>query len=290
MRTFILGTDWGEDSDDCVAVRILARAHKKGEVKMAGIGINTLTEFSAPSLYTFLENEGVDIPVGVDKSCPHKIGYVTYQKRLAAQTSKTNDDFEDAVRLYRRAIAECEGQIEILEVGFLQVIAGALMSQPDDISEKSGMELFREKVKKIWIMGGKWHMKDGDEYNLCKYPFAQAASHTFVTNCPCPITFLGWEIGAGVITGSKLPKDDMLHLALDDHGSGGGRESWDPMLAVLALTNDNEKAGYKTVKGYATVDERGLNNFTEDANGPHEYVVKAQPDQFYINIIDSIIA
>ena len=290
MRTFILGTDWGEDSDDCVAVRVLARAHKKGEVKMAGIGINTLTEFSAPSLYRFLQKEGVSIPVGVDKSCPHKIEYVTYQKRLAAETDKTNDDFEDAVRLYRRAIAKSEGQVEILEIGFLQVIAGALLSQPDDISEKSGMELFREKVKKIWIMGGKWHMKDGDEYNLCKYPFAQAASHAFVTNCPVPITFLGWEIGAGVITGSKLDKDDFLHLALADHGSGGGRESWDPMLAVLALTNDNEKAGYKTVKGTATVNNHGLNNFEENENGIHEYVVKAQPDEFYINIIDSIIA
>ena len=290
MRTFILGTDWGEDSDDCVAVRVLARAHKKGEVKMAGIGINTLTEFSAPSLYSFLEKEGVSIPVGVDKSCPHRIKYVTYQKRLAAETDKTNDDFEDAVRLYRRAIAESEGQVEILEIGFLQVIAGALMSQPDDISEKSGIELFREKVKKIWIMGGKWHMKDGDEYNLCKYPFAQAASHSFVTNCPVPITFLGWEIGAGVITGSKLDKDDFLHVALADHGSGGGRESWDPMLAVLALTNDNEKAGYKTVKGTATVNNHGLNNFEENENGPHEYVIKTQPDEFYINIIDGIIA
>ena len=290
MRTFILGTDWGEDSDDCVAVRVLARAHKKGEVKMAGIGINTLTEFSAPSLYSFLEKEGVSIPVGVDKSCPHRIKYVTYQKRLAAETDKTNDDFEDAVRLYRRAIAESEEPVEILEVGFLQVIAGALLSQPDDISPKSGMELFREKVKKIWIMGGKWNMQGGDEYNLCKYPFSQAASHTFVTNCPCPITFLGWEIGSCVITGSKLQKDDFLHIALDDHGSGNGRESWDPMLAVLALTNDNAKAGYKTVKGVATVDNHGLNYFEENENGPHEYVVKAQPDQYYIDIIDNLIA
>ena len=133
-------------------------------------------------------------------------------------------------------------------------------------------------------------MKDGDEYNFCKYPFSQAGSHAFVTNCPCPITFLGWEIGAGVITGSKLAEDDFLHLALADHGSGTGRESWDPMLAVLALTNDNEKAGYKTVKGFATVNERGLNNFTEDENGPHEYVIKAQPDEYYINIIDNIIS
>lgn len=291
MRTFILGTDWGEDSDDCVAVRILARAHKKGEVKMLGMGINTLTEYSAPSLYRFLEKEGAqDIPVSVDKGCPHKIESVTYQKRLAAETDKTNDDFEDAVRMYRRLISESDGNVEILEVGFLQVICGALMSQPDDISEKSGIELFREKVKKVWIMGGTWNMQGGMEYNLCKYQFARDASHTFVSNCPCPITFLGWEIGSQLITGDKLADDDFLHLALADHGSGNGRESWDPMLAVLALTNDNEKAGYETVKGIATVNEEGKNYFTEDENGPHEYVVKAKPDSFYSDMINSLIA
>ena len=89
MRTFILGTDWGEDCDDCVAVRILARAHQKGEINLLGIGINTLTDISAPSLYRFLEKEGVMRPIGVDKNCPHQIKYVTYQKRLAAETDKT---------------------------------------------------------------------------------------------------------------------------------------------------------------------------------------------------------
>ncbi|MBQ7226644.1 MAG: nucleoside hydrolase [Clostridia bacterium] len=290
MRTFILGTDWGEDSDDCVAVRILARAHKKGEIKVLGMGINTLIEYSAPSLYRFLEKEGVlDIPVGVDKNCPHQIQRVTYQKRLSAETDKTNDDFEDAVRLYRRAIAKSDGDVEILEVGFLQVIAGALLSQPDDISPKSGMELFCEKVKKIWIMGGKWDQQAGREYNLCNYPFAQRGAHTFITNCPCPITFLGWEIGNQLITGDKLSKDDFLHLALADHGSGSGRESWDPMLVTLALIGDNEKAGYNTVKGFATVNEQGVNFFTEDGNGPHEYVVKARPDSFYSDMINNLI-
>ena len=291
MRTFILGTDWGEDSDDCVAVRILARAHKKGEIKMLGMGINTLTEYSAPSLYSFLEKEGVkDIPVSVDKSCPHKIEYVTYQKRLAKDTAKTNDDFEDAVRMYRRLLAESDGSVEILEVGFLQVICGALMSEADDISPKSGMELFREKVKRIWIMGGKWDQQAGKEYNLCQYQFARDASHTFVSNCPCPITFLGWEVGSRLITGDKLPKDDFLHLALADHGSGNGRESWDPMLVTLALIGDNEKAGYKTVVGTATVDKEGANFFEEKENGNHEYVVKAHPDSFYSEMINNLIA
>lgn len=290
MRTFILGTDWGEDCDDCVAVRILARAHQKGEINLLGIGINTLTDISAPSLYRFLEKEGVMRPIGVDKNCPHQIKYVTYQKRLAAETDKTNEDFEDSVRLYRRLLAESDGNVEILEVGFLQVIAGALLSQPDDISEKSGMELFREKVKKIWIMGGKWDQQAGEEYNLCKYQFARDASHAFVSSCPCPITFLGWEVGHDLITGTRLPKDDFLYLTLADHGSGNGRESWDPMLAVLALTNDNEKAGYKTVKGTATVDKDGKNYFEENENGKDEYVVKAHPDEYYSNIIDNLIA
>lgn len=290
MRTFILGTDWGEDSDDCIAVRILARAHQKGEIKMLGMGINTLTEYSAPSLYRFLEKEGVSIPVGVDKSCTHQLRKVTYQKRLAKETDKTNDDFEDAVRLYRRALAESDGDVEILEVGFLQVINGALNSQPDDISPKSGLELFREKVKKIWIMGGRWNVVGGVEYNLSEFPFARLAAHEFVANCPVPITFLGWEVGSLVVTGSKLQKDDFLHIALDDHGSGSGRESWDPMLVVLALIGDNERAGYKTVKGKATIDEMGRNYFEENENGTHEYVVKAYPDEYYINIIDSLIA
>ena len=290
MRTFILGTDWGEDSDDCIAVRILARAHKKGEIKMLGIGINTLTEYSAPSLYRFLEKEGVSIPVGVDKCCTHQLRKVTYQKRLAKETDRVNDDFEDAVRLYRRAIAESDGDVEIIEVGFLQVINGALNSQPDDISPKSGLELFREKVKKIWIMGGKWNVVGGAEYNLSEFPFARLAAHEFVANCPAPITFLGWEVGSCVVTGSKLQKDDFLHIALDDHGSGSGRESWDPMLVVLALIGDNERAGYKTVRGKATIDEMGRNYFEENENGPHEYVVKAYPDEYYINIIDSLIA
>ncbi len=289
MRNFILGTDWGEDSDDCVAVRILARAHKKGEINLLGIGINTLTEFSAPSLYRFLEKEGTMCQIGVDKDLEHKIEYVTYQKRLARETDKTNGDFENAVRLYRKLIAECDGQVEILEIGFLQVICGALMSQGDDISPKSGIELFKEKVKKIWIMGGKWDQQAGLEYNLCKYQFSRDASHTFVTNCPCPITFLGWEIGTQLITGDKLKDDDFLHLALADHGSGSGRESWDPMLAVLALTNDNEKAGYKTVTGFATVDENGANYFEENKNGPHEYVIRAHEKSFYSDIINELI-
>jgi hypothetical protein len=62
------------------------------------------------------------------------------------------------------------------------------------------------------------------------------------------------------------------------------------MLVTLAIIGDNEKAGYKTVKGYATVDEEGTNFFKEDENGPHEYVVKAHNDSYYSEMINNLIA
>ncbi len=289
MRNFILGTDWGEDVDDCLATRILLRAHKRGEINLLGIGINTRVEESCPSLYAFMENEGVIVPIGVDKDLTHVIESVTYQKILAPMApSLTNDNFEDAVRLYRRLIANAEGKVEILEVGFMQVINGALMSEPDDISEKSGMELFSEKVERVWTMGGKWNEQGGLEYNYSKYQFTREATHNFVDKCPCPITFLGWEVGSGLITGDTVEDEDLLAKLLIAWGGEKGRESWDPMLVTLALAGSPEKAGYCAVCGTATVDEQGRNYFKE-GEGMHQYVIKAQPDSYYKDIINNLI-
>jgi inosine-uridine nucleoside N-ribohydrolase len=290
MRHFILGTDWGEDCDDAVAVRYLARKHRAGEIELCGIGLNTRFQESVPSLTAFLANEGVAVPIGIDRDCPELRGRITYQKRLAAYRSDvTNADAEDAVRLYRRLLAEAEEPVEIMEVGFLQVIAAALTSEADDLSSLSGVELFREKVAHVWIMGGRWDVDGGKEYNFSRDAMACRAAATLVEMCPVPIIFLGWEIGATVITGSKLPEGDMLRDVLTDHGSGKGRMSWDPMLVHLATSPDPAAAGYTTVCGSATVDpETGVNHFTT-GQGMHRYVVKAREDAFYAGEIDNVI-
>ena len=69
MRHLLLGTDWGEDCDDAVAVRILARKHKAGEIDLCGIGVNTRFAESVPALVAFLEREGVHVPIGIDRDC-----------------------------------------------------------------------------------------------------------------------------------------------------------------------------------------------------------------------------
>ena len=290
MRNFILGTDWWTDCDDAVALRLLARAVVGGEIRLLGVGINACMEHSVASLKGFLKAEGVEgVPVGIDLEAVDFGGRLTYQKRLASVFAPdvTNADAEDAVRLYRRLLAEAAEPVEILEIGYFQVIAAVLKSDSDDISPKSGRELFLEKVKKVWAMAGKWDADGERENNFCRNTRTSVGAAAFCELCPVPVTFLGFEIGYGVISGGMLDEDDFLHHVLVDHGSPNGRHSWDPMLVLMALVGDEGAAGYDVVEGTAAVDpENGANFFERRADGLHRFVVKRWENAYYEQEID----
>lgn len=293
MRNFILGTDWWTDCDDAVALRIISRFVNKGEINLKGIIINAAMEYSYASLKGFLLNEGIaDMPIAIDLEATDFGGKPSYQKRLKENFSPEleNPEKSDPIKLYRKLLAESCGQVEIMEIGFLQVIAGFLESKADEYSPLSGAELVKSKVKKFWVMAGKWD-KDGErENNFCRNARSRAAAEKFCRICPVPVTFLGWEIGFDVITGGKLEKDDPLYKVLCDHGSFNGRSSWDPMLVLLALIGDEEKAGYSLIKGTASVDPSdGSNYFEKNEKGLHGYVIKKFENQYYEDLINNII-
>ena len=293
MRKFIVGTDWWTDCDDVVAMRILARAHKRGEICVLGVGLNACMEFSAASLDGFLLSEGVeDIPLGIDLAADDFGRNPPYQKRLASRAKRylTNEAAEDAVRLYRRLMAAADEKVEIIEIGYPQVLANVLKSGADDISSKTGRELFEEKVEKLWVMAGKWDEAEGRENNFARNTRARRGAHELCSLCQAPVTFLGWEIGYDVITGRGLNEEDPLRQALLDHGSPDGRCSWDPMLVAMALEGDEERAGYETVQGRAFVDaETGCNRFDRCENGMHRYVVRKYDPAYYEAVIEPMI-
>lgn len=294
MRKFIFGTDWWTDCDDLAAMRILLRAHKKGDIRLLGVGINACMEYSVPSVDGFIRLEGVkDIPLGIDlKATDFEGTHLKYQKNLApfAEKYRKNEDAEDAVRLYRRLLKESDGDVEIVEVGFLQVFAELLLSQGDDISPETGLSLVKSKVKKVWVMAGKWDEEGGREHNFCNNPRSRKGGEIFCRLCPVPVTFLGFEIGIKVVSGDKLSCEDFLYRGFSDHGSEKGRFSWDPMTALMAVTGDEERAGYDTVTGKAVLDEKtGRNYFSEDVNGLHKYVKMKFSPEYYADMINSII-
>ena len=171
MRNFILGTDWWTDCDDVVALRLLARAHKAKEIELLGIVLNGCMEYSVASLEGFLNTEGVsDIPIGIDLDATDFGGNPPYQKRLArhAEKYRDNTEAENAVRLYRRILNDAESPVELIEIGYPQVLASLLQSEGDEISPLSGVELVKRKVSKIWMMAGKWDEDSAKENNFAR--------------------------------------------------------------------------------------------------------------------------
>ena len=284
MRHFILDTDWWTDCDDVVAVRLLCNAHRQGIIDLLGIDMNACMPYSSPSLDVFTRDCGVEVPLAVDHAATGFAGEARYQEHLArsGEVKRRNEDVPDGVDFYRQLLAEAEdGSVEVLSIGFTQVLAGLLRSP-------GGRDLVGRKARHLWIMAGKWDEAGGREYNFHLNEITRRSAAELCKFWPTPITFLGWEVGHSVISGRSLPEGDLLKQAMTDHGSANGRSSWDPMLALLAITGDPAKAGYRCVYGHAEVDESdGGNHFTEDPQGPHRYVVKLREDAWYAAAIDA---
>ncbi len=286
----IHGTDWWTDCDDVVALRILCRAHNMGLISLKCVCADAVGRYTAASIDGFIKAEGIEnIPVGIDRSYSGDDSRCRYQKRLAALPhTQENADCPEAYKLYRKMLWESDGKCHITEIGFPQIIHQLMISEPDEICPLNGMELVRRKVEKIWLMAGDWRGKYHKEYNVNATAAGLAATEYIFENSPVPVTSLGFEVGETVITGGFLKEGDNLRNALEDNNHGGGRCSWDPMLILLAIIGDEEKAGYKKVSGTARVED-GYTLMSENENGLHAYVVKAHEDRFYEDMINEII-
>lgn len=293
IRCMIAGTDWWDDCDDAAALRILAWAHCRGDIRLLGVALNACSPLSAPSLDAFLQGEGLHgIPIGLDRQASDFGGRLTYQKRLTQLpgSHRANGECEEGVALYRRLLASAAEPVDLVEIGFPQILAGLLASEPDGYSGLNGLQLVQEKVHKLWMMAGKWDEAGGRENNFARNARSCHAAEMVCRCWPTEITFLGFEVGCTVVTGARLPEQDRLGRVFRDHGSAQGRYSWDPMLAYMACLQDEAAAGYRRVAGWASVDkENGCNDFVPDPEGRHGFVVKMRPDDEYARDIDRIL-
>ena len=199
MRNVILGTDWWTDCDDAVAVRLLANLHRAGHLRLLGVAVSGCMEDSVRSLDAFLRDCGVEVPIGIDLEATDFGGRPPYQKRLAALPSRFggNADAENPVGLYRRLLAASCGPVELIEIGYPQILAALLDSPADAYSPLDGESLVRAKVSRLWIMAGKWDEPDGGrENNFARNRRASAAAAHLCDRWPTPVTFLGWEVGS----------------------------------------------------------------------------------------------
>ncbi len=294
MRKIIFGTDWHTDCDDVMALRVAARFHKHKQIELVGVSIDSINEYAARSVDAFLRFEGLpDMPIGIDFDSADYGGEARYQQGLAQNFEsavKRNEDCTGALALYRKILAQSEERVDIIEIGFLQVVEALLDSKPDEFSPLSGLELINEKAGHLWIMGGRFDNDGAREHNFSRTPKASRAAYSVCKDWPKTITFLGFEVSEHILCGKDLPHSDPLGQVMRDYGCQKGRPSWDPMLTLLACIGDEEEAGYTVRKGTVRVDpETGENFFEHNENGRHRVVVKKFDDEYYRDAVDRLL-
>lgn len=251
----IFDTDIGPDYDDVGAIAILHALADSSECRILATVASNKHQRIASVLNVFNTYFGrAEIPVGVpggnavDMDAPQKWDSVitaTYPHKL-----KSNDEAEDALKLYRRILAaEPDSSVTIITVGFLTNMANLLVSNGDELSPLNGEALIRKKVKRLVCMAGKFDdpAETFKEFNVMK---DSAASKTTFDGWPTPIIFSGFEVGARIFTGlplihndniSNSPVKDVFARSIPlDPNDKNGRMSWDE-TAVLAAVRGHEK-------------------------------------------------
>jgi len=304
----IFDTDMGSDCDDVGALALLNVYADRGEAEILGcIYSSGKVPFGAGIIDAINTYNGrQDIPVGANYN--NEVGDPKDKmlaQKLARDTSAFhnnivhNFDAEEQTRLNRKLLSEQEdSSVTYITVGHTKGLYDLLVSEPDDISSFTGMELVKQKVKR-WVAMGALNANN-DEGNYTKswnFFFNETAPYSeyAVQNFPGEIVFIA--TGTDIMTGKSLketPAGNIVRTAyrdwlwntmqktLDDQ-----RPSWDIIAVYYAIEGlgdylIEEEPGwleFDAEKGCRW--NRGENNFN------HKYIIanKENAKQFedYLN-------
>jgi hypothetical protein len=165
-------------------------------------------------------------------------------------TFPNDDKMPAGVDIYRKVLASAaDGTVVICSVGEMINIQDLIQSQPDSVSNLSGLDLVRKKVRELVIMA---NTVPQDHYLLSKWP-----------------TKIMWTtyVGSGIGTGPSLiptPENNPVRVAYDLFGVlHTGRQSWDLTAAWLAVRGPGEV--FDVVAGRPQF----INDVTHSPAGPY---------------------
>jgi inosine-uridine nucleoside N-ribohydrolase len=311
----IFDTDMYTDMDDMLALAMLNTLQDRGEVELLAVTICTEAGW-VPSyvdlINTFYQHD--HIPIGMLRtrqgqgSCPsvsEKINYTQYIAELRATNGsvlyprrlRAGDRVEEAVHLLRRSlVAQPDDSVVMIQVGSSSNFARLLESGPDGISNLTGRELIKQKVRLLSTMAGCF----GDGEFLGK-PFTPERPETNVvmdikaaqklfSDWPTPIVASGFEVGVKL----RFPQS-----SVDRHFNYFPRHpvretynyvtrafrphdhwTWDLTSVLIAARSDEGYFDFSK-SGRIEVLDDGSSKFVEYPGGRHRYLIlnNAQKDR-----------
>lgn len=323
----ILDTDPSFDPDDVGCIAMLQTMATHGECDILAIINSTNQKESAlciSAINTFYNRKA--IPVGDYKGYSEKINADenTYDFHIAKdypRELKQWEDSHDGVKLYREILESAKDtSITVVIIGTMHNFYGLLKSGPDDLSDKTGRQLVKEKVKLVATMGGNFLNNKGlDRTNwgganeLCAYTDWSCMKmernrmcRYVIENCPAPFMASGWENGNGdyynagngnVMTGQglkQLPENHITRVSYERHFEyrGGAesitRHSNDQIALHYAIRGEGENyTAY--INGKITLAENGECSWDDSADRKQGHIQKNRDDRLIAEEIEELM-
>ena len=274
----ILDTDMGSDCDDVGALAMLNEYENRGKVKILGViyssGVIPYGAGVIEAINRYYENDKIPIGANYDNLVGDPVDKMQAEK-LSKDTAafknkiiKNTDAIEQTQLIRSILINQPDTSVVYITIGHTKGLYDLLVSKPDSISQLSGMELTKRKIKK-WIALGalKASNNDGHYVKDWNFYFNGTARYTkfVIENFPKPIYFV--DAGSDIMTGKSLintPNGNIVRTAYRDwlwniekKTLSDQRPSWDLMTVYFAV--ENPKKYFKTIEnGYLTFDiEKG---------------------------------
>lgn len=298
----VFDTDMTGDCDDCGALAVLHALADRGEVELLGCiasyGANPYVAGCIDAINTYYGRG--DLPIGAVQETYGR-AESRYLEAIATDRGRyghnvvTKADVCGHVAVYRQILAkQPDASVTIVTVGRLKALCDLLASTPDEASALDGMVLVKEKVVRWVCMGGRYpNGERKGEANLQTHGGA-GYSKTAIETWPLPVVFLGYEIGARIMTGNSLtpysednPVARAYRLFLGAIHANA-RESWDQTAVLFAVRGAGPWWNLVST-GSNHVDHQGVNEWRLSPDKDHAYVIEAQPPEEAAALIESLM-
>jgi inosine-uridine nucleoside N-ribohydrolase len=285
----IFDTDMGNDIDDALALAVIHSLQNRAECDLLAVTTTKDADECAPyvdAVNTFYGRG--DIPIG------EVVDGVTMFKSKFLPVGQIQDDGEyryshdlqvgfavpEAVGLLRKTLAAQEdGSVIVVQVGFSTNLARLLMSEADEHSDLSGMELVKRKVSTLSIMAGAFQPLNGKPHREFNIIMDKPAAKSLIENWPTPIVWSGFEIGLAIRFPAISIDEEFKYV--DHHIIQESYQAYMPtpherptfdLTSVLWAVRPNH--GYFTLSepGRVTMNEHGETTFEAQEGGRDRYM------------------
>ena len=314
-EVLIIDTDIGgggcNDVDDVGALCAALEMERLGEIKIAAIVQNSGPPACTGAISVLTHYYGRDdIPIGAYKGTDlPKQDPLPYVLDLVARFPhpiSNSSQVPDAVKVYRKILSsQPDRSVIISSIGLMTNLAALLQSEPDEYSDLSGKELFRDKVKRLAVMGGKYPTSYGTGFAECNFcggttDHVTGSRDTYETYSQIPsqveVVFSGFEVGLQVQSGARLSDcasaNNPCRAAYIDYegGTHKSRFSWDPLTTLVAVRGSSAAACTSHRTGYNVVNSTtGDNQWVENNVDSNQSYLILHNATFASNALDDLL-